>query len=168
MSAGLSDKTIVTASPRATFQAGELLGALAASGDVIALSGGLGAGKTALTQGIAAGLGVTGHVPSPTFNILLVHRAPVPLNHFDLYRLDDARQLVDIDFYETLEAGGCSVIEWADRFPDELPEDRLDVELEVTGDAARAIRFAGTGAHSETLADAWLAAWRTSVGGEAR
>jgi tRNA threonylcarbamoyladenosine biosynthesis protein TsaE len=151
--------TIITSSPAGTQRAGELLGSLAASGDVIALTGGLGAGKTALTQGIAAGLGATGHVPSPTFNILLVHRAPVTLYHFDLYRLDDARQLVDIDFYETLETGGVSVIEWADRFPEELPADRLDVTLEVTSEEGREITAQGTGPRSGSLAAQWARAW---------
>jgi tRNA threonylcarbamoyladenosine biosynthesis protein TsaE len=146
---------VTTDSAAATNRAGVLLGVVAAPGDVVALTGGLGAGKTALAQGIAAGLGVTGHVPSPTFNILLVHRAPITLYHLDLYRLDDARQLVDIDFYETLESGGLSVIEWADRFPGELPDDRLDVDLEVAADGSRTIRFAGTGARSLALARSW-------------
>jgi tRNA threonylcarbamoyladenosine biosynthesis protein TsaE len=125
------EDTITTRGPEETHRAGELLGRLSVAGDVIALSGGLGAGKTALVQGIASGLGVLGHVPSPTFNILLVHRASPPLYHFDLYRLERSEQLVDVDFYETLESGGVSAIEWADRFPDELPADRLDVGIEV-------------------------------------
>jgi tRNA threonylcarbamoyladenosine biosynthesis protein TsaE len=157
--------TIATPSAAGTHQAGVLLGLLAAPGDVIALTGGLGAGKTALAQGIAAGLGVTGHVPSPTFNLLLVHRAPVTMYHFDLYRLDDARQLADIDFYETLEAGGVSVIEWADRFPAELPDDRLDVSFEVTSEESRAIRVHGTGARSRALARAWGERWLTGSEG---
>jgi tRNA threonylcarbamoyladenosine biosynthesis protein TsaE len=157
--------TIATESPARTHAAGALLGTLATPGDVVALSGGLGAGKTALAQGIAAGLGVTGHVPSPTFNILLVHRAPITLYHFDLYRLDDARQLVDIDFYETLEAGGLAVIEWADRFPRELPDDRLDVFIEITADTGRVIHVSGTGPRSSELARAWSERWQDMPGG---
>jgi tRNA threonylcarbamoyladenosine biosynthesis protein TsaE len=156
---------IHTASPADTNRAGVLLGALATPGDVFALTGGLGAGKTALTQGVASGLGVTGHVPSPTFNILLVHRAPVTLYHFDLYRLDDPRQLVDIDFYETLESDGVSVVEWADRFPGELPDDRLEVVLEVTSGEERLVRAHGTGRRSRDLAAAWATAWGTAQGG---
>jgi tRNA threonylcarbamoyladenosine biosynthesis protein TsaE len=153
---------IHAASTSATHQAGSLLGALALPGDVIALTGGLGAGKTALTQGIADGMGVEGHVPSPTFNILLVHRADVRLNHFDLYRLEDADQLVDIDFYGTLESDGVSVIEWADRFPAELPDDRLDIVIEVDGDA-RVLEVTGVGTRGSALARAWLDA-RASAG----
>jgi tRNA threonylcarbamoyladenosine biosynthesis protein TsaE len=144
------------------------LGGLAQTGDVIALSGGLGAGKTALVQGIAAALGVTGHVPSPTFNILLVHRAVLPLYHFDLYRLERAEQLVDIDFYETLESDGVVAIEWADRFPGELPGDRLDVAIEALGECERAIRPVGTGPRSRALARAWIGAWRDMPGGDVR
>jgi len=151
--------TIFSASPSATFDAGVLLGRLAQRGDVIALTGGLGAGKTALTQGIASGLGTVGHVPSPTFNILLVHRALLTLNHFDLYRLDTADQLEDIDFYATLESGGVSVIEWADRFPAELPDDHLAIVIETTGESERTLHVSGRGAASSERARAWVAAW---------
>jgi tRNA threonylcarbamoyladenosine biosynthesis protein TsaE len=157
--------TIVTASPAETRFAGELLGRLASPGDVVALSGGLGAGKTALTQGIAVGLGVVGHVPSPTFNILLVHRAPVPLYHFDLYRLDDPLQLVDIDFYATLESDGLCVIEWADRFPAELPADRLDMTITAQAGDARVLDITVTGPRSGALAHQWAALWRAETGG---
>lgn len=161
-----AEDTIVTSGAEETRMAGELLGGLTMPNDVIALSGGLGAGKTALVQGVARGMGVTGPVPSPTFNILLVHRAPVPLFHLDLYRLAHAAELVDIDFYETLESGGVTAIEWADRFPGELPEDRLDVEIGLLDEDGRAIRASGTGPRSRTLGQAWLDAWRrTGRGG---
>jgi tRNA threonylcarbamoyladenosine biosynthesis protein TsaE len=129
------------------------------AGDVVALAGGLGAGKTALVQGLASGLEVTGHVPSPTFNILLVHPGTLPLNHFDLYRLERPEQLVDIDFWETLESGGVSAIEWADRFPGELPGDRLDIVIDVVGETTRSLRPIGTGSRSRALAGRWLDAW---------
>jgi tRNA threonylcarbamoyladenosine biosynthesis protein TsaE len=147
-----------------TRSAGALLGELVHANDVIALEGDLGAGKTALVQGLAAGLGVVGHVPSPTFNILLVHAGERTLYHFDLYRLERADQLEDIDLYETLESGGVSAIEWADRFPGELPADRLIVHIDVVDEARRCILPTGTGPRSEALARRWLAAWeaRTS------
>jgi len=160
--------SIETSGPAGTHRAGELLAGLVRPGDVIALGGGLGAGKTALVQGLAAGMGVVGHVPSPTFNLLLVHRADVPLYHFDLYRLETASQLVDIDFYETLEAGGVSAIEWADRFPEQLPDDRLDVTIEVTGEESRRLDVEGTGPRSRDLARSWSDAWRDAGGGEGR
>jgi tRNA threonylcarbamoyladenosine biosynthesis protein TsaE len=138
--------------------AGGALGAAASPDDVVALSGDLGAGKTVFAQGIADGLGVVGHVPSPTFNLLLVHRARLTMYHFDLYRLDDPRQLVDIDFDGTVEAGGVAVIEWSDRFPASLPEDRLDVALEKTSEAGRRLCASATGPRSAALLQRWLAA----------
>jgi len=159
---------ITTSGPEQTRRAGELLAALTLPNDVLALTGGLGAGKTAFVQGVARGLGVVGNVPSPTFNILLVHRAPVPLYHFDLYRLEDPAQLVDIDYYETLERGGVTAIEWADRFPGELPDDRLDIEIELLDPDRRLISPRGTGPRSRTLAAAWLDAWTHGGGGDAR
>lgn len=154
-----ADDTIVTSSEAETHRAGFLLGQLALADDVIALAGGLGAGKTVLVQGIADGLGVVGRVPSPTFNILLVHRGERTLFHFDLYRLERSEQLEDVDFYETLESGGVSAIEWADNFPAELPPDRLDVTIETLGETGRRFTLAGLGPRSAALAARWLAAW---------
>ncbi|MDO8964701.1 MAG: tRNA (adenosine(37)-N6)-threonylcarbamoyltransferase complex ATPase subunit type 1 TsaE [Coriobacteriia bacterium] len=157
------DHIIETADEAATHRAGVLLGSSSHADDVIALIGGLGAGKTALVQGIAAGLGVTEHVPSPTFNILLVHVGDRTLYHFDLYRLDRADQLEDIDFYETVESGGVSAIEWADRFEDELPPDHLVVNIEVLDATRRRIVFRGCGPASELLARRWADAWAGGV-----
>jgi tRNA threonylcarbamoyladenosine biosynthesis protein TsaE len=156
----VSNEAILTCDAMATHRAGVLLARLVEPGDVIALAGGLGAGKTALVQGLASGLDVSGHVPSPTFNILLVHAGTLTLNHFDLYRLERPEQLVDIDFWETLESGGVSAIEWADRFPEELPADRLDVEIGVTDETTRVLRPVGTGPRSQQLAGRWVDAWR--------
>ena len=93
---------------------------------MVVLSGDLGAGKTQLTKGLAAGLGVVEPVTSPTFNILLVHEGRIPLYHFDLYRLEFAEQLDDLDYWGTLEADGVSVVEWGDRFAEAIPEECAD------------------------------------------
>jgi tRNA threonylcarbamoyladenosine biosynthesis protein TsaE len=130
---------IVTDSEAATQAIGRALADFVVPGDVIALTGDLGAGKTQLTKGLAAGLGVPEPVTSPTFNILLVHEGRLPLYHFDLYRLVDAAQLEDIDYWGTLEAGGVSVVEWGDRFPEALPEECLILRLHTTGDGEREI-----------------------------
>lgn len=147
-----------TASERETAEAGRLLAALLRPNDVVALTGDLGAGKTALTKGVAAGLGVCEPVVSPTFNILLVHPGRLTLYHFDLYRLEDAAQLEDVDFYETLEAGGVSLIEWGERFAGALPEDHLAVELHIAGDDARGVMLLPRGERSAELASAWAGA----------
>jgi tRNA threonylcarbamoyladenosine biosynthesis protein TsaE len=165
MDAGATPDVIRTTDAVETRRAGEMLGTVASPGDVVALTGELGAGKTVFAQGIASGLGVVGRVPSPTFNILLVHRAPVTMYHFDLYRLEEARQLADVDFYGTLEAGGLTVVEWADRFPAELPTDRLDVTIEIPDEGHRVLRVSGTGPRSAELARGWLDMWRSEAEG---
>jgi len=160
----VTEAAILTLSAQETHRAGVVLGAVVQAGDVVALSGGLGAGKTALVQGLADGLGVVGHVPSPTFNILLVHPGTLRLNHFDLYRLERPEELVDIDFWETVESDGVSAIEWADRFPAELPADRLDVEMDVLDETTRVLRAVGTGPRSRRLASDWIRVWAASGG----
>lgn len=146
---------LITHTEAETAGVGCRLGALAEPDDVIALSGGLGAGKTVLAQGIARGMGIVEHVPSPTFNLLLVHPGERTLYHFDLYRLDSPEQLDDIDLWGTVEAGGVSVIEWADRFPDSMPEERLDVRLERVGAERRRITLIAHGGRARALAEAF-------------
>jgi tRNA threonylcarbamoyladenosine biosynthesis protein TsaE len=163
----MTEEIIATRDAAATRRAGWLLGREAYPGDVVALTGGLGAGKTALVQGMAEGMGVIGHVPSPTFNILLVHPGDTRLYHFDLYRLERPEELVDIDFFETLESDGVTAIEWADRFPAELPADRLDVLIEVVDESHRVLHATGTGPRSVLLARRWADAWSASEGGAA-
>ncbi|MHB1341227.1 MAG: tRNA (adenosine(37)-N6)-threonylcarbamoyltransferase complex ATPase subunit type 1 TsaE [Coriobacteriia bacterium] len=123
--------------------------------DVISLTGDLGAGKTALVKGVAEGLGVSEQVTSPTFNILVEHRGALALYHFDLYRLERAGQLEDIDFYGTLEAGGVSLIEWGERFAGELPPDHLSVEFTIRPDDTRDLALIPHGPRSHVLATAW-------------
>ncbi|MDI6712665.1 MAG: tRNA (adenosine(37)-N6)-threonylcarbamoyltransferase complex ATPase subunit type 1 TsaE [Anaerosomatales bacterium] len=147
-----------TRSAGETVRAGELLARLLAPGDVVALSGDLGAGKTHLVQGVAHGLGVAEPVTSPTFNLLVVHPGRVPLHHFDLYRLERAEELDDIAFAETLESGGVSLIEWGDKFPGELPADHVEVVIRVGEGDERVFEVRGTGVRSASVAEAWLEA----------
>jgi tRNA threonylcarbamoyladenosine biosynthesis protein TsaE len=151
------DLVLQTSSERETAEAGRVLGPLLEPNDVLALTGDLGAGKTALTKGVAEGLGIAEPVVSPTFNILLVHQGRLALYHFDLYRLEDEAQLEDVDFYGTLEAGGVTLVEWGDRFPRALPPDHLVVVMHVSGDDTREIRLQPQGPRSAELAAAWWA-----------
>lgn len=153
-----------THSAAETEWAGRLLARYLQAGDVIALAGDLGAGKTHLVQGVASGLGVEGVVTSPTFNILLVHAGSLPLYHLDLYRLEDPAQLEDIDFYATLEGDGVSFIEWGDRFPDELPADHLLVEISRRGETERAFELTPGGPRATALASAWSRSVREGAG----
>ena len=157
--------TIVTASAEETERLGEILAPLLRAGDVVALSGDLGAGKTRLVQGVARGLGIADAVTSPTFNLLLVHPAPVPLYHFDLYRLEREDELGDIGFFETIESDGVSLIEWGDRFPDALPPAHLSVVIHRTGEAERHFEIVGHGDRAAHLAREWQAAWAAEVHG---
>ena len=114
---------------------GVALGRCLEPGDVVFLTGDLGAGKTCLTGGVAQGLGDAGPVTSPTFQIMCVHDAGrIPLYHFDLYRLEDAGQLEDIGLFDVLEGDGACLIEWAELFAEELGDEHLEVR--VTRDAA--------------------------------
>ncbi len=109
-------------SPEATWAAGEAIGQGLSSGDVVALTGTLGAGKTHLCQGIVAGVGSPAAVTSPTF--ALVHEYPegrLPVYHFDFYRIEVAEELWEIGWEDYLEREGVVLVEWADRFPDLLP-----------------------------------------------
>lgn len=99
-------------------------------GDVIALVGDLGTGKTALTRYIAEGLGVTETISSPTFTIVKEYSSGrIPLFHFDVYRLSDGEELLDIGADEYLNGNGACIIEWADIVADVLPDDAIIIQL---------------------------------------
>ena len=118
----------------ATHAFGRELAASVRAGDVIALTGGLGAGKTHLTQGLVAGLGGRGSVTSPTFT--LVHEyagGRLPVYHFDLYRLDRAEEALALGWEDYLDRDGVCVVEWADKFPELLPAGTRWFRLRVSG-----------------------------------
>ncbi len=148
-------------SEQAMHALGRSLSGILAAGDVLLLSGDLGAGKTALVKGIAEGLGIAEPITSPTFNILLVHPGALPLYHMDLYRLDRADQLEDIDYFGTLEADGVSCVEWGDRFAEAAPAEHVAVSIEITGDETRMLSAVGAGPRGEVLAEEWR---RTAAG----
>ena len=135
-----------TASTEATKQLAETLAPYLHPGDVVVLSGDLGAGKTQFVQGVAAGLGISAQVTSPTFNILLeYHQGRIPLYHFDLYRLDEQDELEDTGYYDTIDADGVSFIEWGEKFPGALPYGYLEIRILVTEDGGRRVFRARVG-----------------------
>jgi tRNA threonylcarbamoyladenosine biosynthesis protein TsaE len=131
----------------ATEALGRRLGALLVPGAVVALVGPLGAGKTHLTRAIAEGLGVRNPaaVNSPTFVLIQEYPGPVPVYHFDTYRLSGPREFAELGADEYLAGDGVCVIEWADKVAAFLPAERLTVAIEVTGPTARRIELTGTG-----------------------
>jgi tRNA threonylcarbamoyladenosine biosynthesis protein TsaE len=119
----------------ATRALGERLAAGLQAGDLVVLSGPLGAGKTALTQGIGTGLGVRGAVTSPTFVLARVHRGPLPLVHVDAYRLREAGARLDLDDLD-LDAAledGVTVVEWGEGLAERLTDSWLHLRLERSG-----------------------------------
>jgi tRNA threonylcarbamoyladenosine biosynthesis protein TsaE len=104
-----------TRNTAATVRAGAFLGELLQSGDTVLLQGGLGAGKTAFTQGIGRGLGVPGTINSPTFTILKEYAGRIPLYHFDLYRLEEPDELLMLGFEDYFGGAGVCVVEWPEK-----------------------------------------------------
>ncbi|MDX6224311.1 MAG: tRNA threonylcarbamoyladenosine biosynthesis protein TsaE [Frankiales bacterium] len=127
------------AGPEQTHELGRRLAADLRPGDLVVLSGPLGAGKTALTQGIGAALGVRGRVTSPTFVLARVHPGPVPLVHVDAYRLRDAGgrlELDDLDLDASLP-DSVTVVEWGEGIVEGLTESRLEIRLDIPSDDTR-------------------------------
>ncbi|MBE7008195.1 MAG: tRNA (adenosine(37)-N6)-threonylcarbamoyltransferase complex ATPase subunit type 1 TsaE [Ruminococcaceae bacterium] len=123
---------------------GETLAKRLRPGDVVAFTGSLGMGKTALTRGIARGLGCRGRVTSPTFTIVNEYEGGVPLFHFDLYRLGSSDELYDIGWDDYLARGGVCAVEWSERVSDALPEGAVTVDIaRGDGDDTRVITVTG-------------------------
>lgn len=112
----------------------------AGAGSVIALVGGLGAGKTHWTKGLVAALGCQLEVTSPTFSLVHEYRGGrLPVFHFDFYRLASAAEVLALGWDEYLDAEGLVVVEWADKFPELLPQDTIWLGFTVEPDAARSV-----------------------------
>ena len=147
-----------TTTPEATKQLAATLAPYLHAGDTIVLTGDLGAGKTQFVQGVAAALGVRAAVTSPTFNILLeYHDGRLPLYHYDLYRLDARWQLEDIDYYSAIDGDGdgTAFVEWAEKFPEDMPYDYLEITITADGDGARRIVAHSFGSRSRQLLCVW-------------
>jgi tRNA threonylcarbamoyladenosine biosynthesis protein TsaE len=128
----------------ATAELGARIAAALAPGDVVALSGELGAGKTALARAILRGLGVQGHVPSPTFTLVQAYETPgLTVHHFDFYRIERASELSELGLDDAVE-GGAVLIEWPERgMPACLTAYALKILLEPIGETIREVRISG-------------------------
>ena len=122
---------IETKCAQETFALGEKLGTSAQPGQVYALTGGLGVGKTVFTQGLAAGLGIRGPVCSPTFTILQVYEeGRLPFYHFDVYRISDVDEMEEIGYEDYFYGNGVCLVEWADLIEELLPPETIFVKIE--------------------------------------
>ena len=142
--------TIMTESDQDTIRVGRALGDLLLEGDVVGLKGELGSGKTWLTKGIALGLGVNPRtvVTSPSFTLVNEYQGRVPLFHMDVYRLGSLEEALSAGIEETLHCGGVVVLEWADRWPEILPDHTLMVELLIVDDHRRRLILSGRDARA--------------------
>lgn len=136
--------TTITQSPEDTIKLGEKIGSLLKSGDVIAYSGGLGAGKTTITRGISIGLGLGDEVISPTFSLVNEYTGNnARLYHFDMYRITSPDDLETTGFYDYLEDGGILAIEWSENIESELPENTIRINIDRIDDNTRKITIDG-------------------------
>lgn len=142
--------TIETRSVEETQALAQHLGERCQGGEVIALSGDLGTGKTSFVQGLARGLGVGRRVNSPTFTIVKEYQGrQLPLYHMDVYRLED--ELEELGLEEYMGGSGVTVIEWPERIAAQLPEEHLHIRLEKLGEDRRQIIFTPRGKRYQLL-----------------
>ncbi|ULT57295.1 tRNA (adenosine(37)-N6)-threonylcarbamoyltransferase complex ATPase subunit type 1 TsaE [Neobacillus drentensis] len=145
----MKEYELTTSNDSDTSQFAERLATYLQPGDVIALEGDLGAGKTTFTKGLAKGLEVKKTVNSPTFTIIKEYRGRLPLYHMDVYRVADAYE--DLGFDEYFEGEGVTVVEWAHLIEEQLPEERLTIFLYHQGQNQRKIVLKPKGQRYEQL-----------------
>jgi tRNA threonylcarbamoyladenosine biosynthesis protein TsaE len=133
--------SIVTNSEAETVSAGRALGRRLVAGAVVALYGGLGAGKTAFVRGLAEGLGLTARVTSPTFTVVNEYFGQIPLFHFDMYRLTRETELYDLGWDDYLERDGVIAVEWSENVSGAIPAGAVTVSIARTGDLSRVIEI---------------------------
>ena len=142
----------ITESTEETSKIGEQLGKLLNKGNIVCLSGDLGAGKTSFTKGIAKGLEVKDYVTSPTYTIINEYEVRLPLYHFDVYRLNDAEEMHELGYEEYFFGDGVVVLEWADIVREIIPGERLWITiLNTKGDNSREIIMEPTGETYDTI-----------------
>lgn len=136
--------SIITHTPEETEAFAARIAKQLSPGDLIACQGGMGAGKTAFARGLARGLGLKDQVSSPTF--ALVHeytQGPLPLYHFDMYRIDGMEELYSTGFFDYLEQDGILLVEWSENIADALPENAIILEIRQVDETTREIHLEG-------------------------
>ena len=131
--------SLIAATPEQTAAAGEALGRTLRTGDVVALYGELGAGKTCFVQGLVRGLDVVTQATSPTFVLVNEYRGRLPVHHVDAYRTSSLTELMDLGLLDLFGADGVTLLEWADRAEPLLPARTIRVRIEGLGDEPREV-----------------------------
>jgi tRNA threonylcarbamoyladenosine biosynthesis protein TsaE len=134
-----SETTFVSASPEETAAAGERLGRSLQAGDVVALTGELGSGKTCFIQGMARGLGVGARATSPTFVLINEYQGRLPVHHVDAYRTQTFTEVMELGLPELFDEDGVTLVEWADKVAPLLPPRTIHVHIAGVGDEPREI-----------------------------
>lgn len=162
----MAEIVLGTRAPGETREVGAAIAEVLLPGDVVSLTGDLGAGKTTLVQGAAAALEVTEQVTSPSFVLLREYRGRMPIYHVDVYRLDRVQEVLDLGFEDLLDPQGVVFVEWGDAIEGLLPDSHLEVELRVgEEDVERevVVRARGRGwAERWDRLDGALGAWRAA------
>lgn len=133
---------LTAATPEETAAAGERLGERLGPGDVVGLTGELGAGKTCFIQGLVRGLGVTTWATSPTFVLINEYSGRLPVHHVDAYRTESLSELLDLGLLDLMGGSGVTLVEWADKCVPLLPRRTVRVTIEGLGDEPRTITIA--------------------------
>lgn len=149
--------TFADLDPAGMERLGRALGRAALPNTILALTGTLGAGKTFFTRALALGLDIPEPraVISPTFVLMQIYEARLPVYHFDTYRLANPAAFADLGVDEYYRGEGVCVIEWAERVAELLPADRLDLEFVIGDNDRRTVEAAARGPHHETILQAW-------------
>jgi tRNA threonylcarbamoyladenosine biosynthesis protein TsaE len=145
----MSQFEFISKKPEDTMGFSEKLGSLLQPGDVLALEGDLGAGKTTFTKGLAKGLNITRNVNSPTFTIIKEYHGRLPLYHMDVYRVEDSFE--DLGFDEYFDGNGVTVVEWAHLVKEQLPEELLTIYLYLDNHDSRRLVLEPQGRRYEEL-----------------
>ena len=133
--------TFKTSSAEETIELGKKIGKLLKKGDIIAMQGTLAAGKTTITKGIAAALGITETITSPTFCLISEYQGTMPLYHMDVYRLDGTEDFINLGTDDMLYGDGVSIIEWSEKIMDELPSNTIVLKITPQNDGSRLIEI---------------------------
>jgi len=152
----ISEMILYSKSPSETIRIGKTIGSSLQAGDVVALMGELGAGKTQFIKGLAQGIGVgkSAYVSSPSFTLINEYKGEIPFYHIDLYRLEEEKEAEELGLEEYFYGDGITAIEWADRIPSLLPGELLRVNIHYTGKQTRSIELVAKGKRYEELINA--------------